>query len=216
MNTDKQYDAILVHVYWLSNIDGDVKLSTRSNLVAASAASLYLQGKVKNIVITGGKIWGKEYPSVARLMANELTNTFTIPQEHIFIKDIALNTSQEIDEFLKIAEKMNWQSLLDLASKKHFWTISKLYMNKGVKDKVEFVNMEDVLLKGNNDELIKRVKKLMYSKYEFNYILYELVIRLVLFIDPQYTLLGKIAGKERIKKTFAGLLPFLPMDEYQL
>lgn len=81
------FDAILVHFYWLSE-KGSAQLGLRSRLADRAAALVYDQGKgAKNIVLTGGHFWGKEYASSAELMAKELEEKYNVPKSEIIIPE---------------------------------------------------------------------------------------------------------------------------------
>lgn len=200
-------DVIIVHSYWLSQRkDKIIELSFRGKKIVEAAAYLYKNSSSHPfILITGGKIWGNEYLSLSQLAKKELIEKYNIPQEKIIIKDEAFDTNEEIDVSLQIIKDKKWTTAIDLAWKKHFWTISLLYKVKGFKP--NFISVEEILP--------QQTKQFTHSIYEFNYFLYILLIRLALIFDPEYKLLGKSAKTIRGKKGNFGL-PFLPADKYSL
>lgn len=102
------FDAVLVHGYWLSQRgeSGRLKMSSRSHIAARAAMLLYNKGRgAQNIVLTAGQVWGKEYPSSAKMMADELIRKYKIPAERIIVADTAINTDDEVAIFLELAAK---------------------------------------------------------------------------------------------------------------
>lgn len=207
-------DAILIHAYWLSTGNGRITVSFRGKLALQAAALLFEEYNKPYLIITGGEIWGPSYPSLAKIMAEELREIYGIPKNKIIVRDTAYDTNDEINIFLQLAHKYGWKTLTSLACKKHFWTIPLLYKNRMTKP--NFIAIEDVLIKRGDILTRQQVKKFHWSKYELNYALYQLAIRLVLFFDPEYKKLGKKARQSRLKKHPYGLLPFLPIDIYTL
>ena len=164
--------------------------------------------------MAAGFIWGDTYPSIAEVMVKQLTNRYRIPKDKIIIRDIALNTKDEIEVFKGLAKKYAWKQVASLSAKKHLWTLPLLYKDTSLHP--TFFAYEDVLQREGDEVTKEIVKKFAFSKYEFSYALYEAVIRLVLFFDPSYAYLRKRTVKERNQKTHYGLFPFLPADKYRL
>lgn len=207
-------DAVLVHSYWFSQKgNGPVTLSLRSKLAIDAAAILYRNGKVKYIVITAGPIWGKAYPSLGKKMAEALYAQ-GIPKEHIILKEDAMDTYEEIAEFLQIAHQHKWKMLADIAAAPHDITIPTLYAT--LKGKATYLTLENIIQAEGTPEEKDAVQLLISSWYENTLSLYERVIRLTLFIDPHYHLLGIQAKNTRNKKTTYGGIPFFPVDKYDL
>lgn len=212
MQTDP--DAIFIHAYWLSKENNRITLSLRGKLAIQAAAILFERSQTKPyLVLSGGPIWGPSYPTLAQVMADELRETYGIPKNRIIIRDTAFDTNDEIRIFLHLAKKYRWKQLLDLACKKHFWTIKFLYKKSSIKP--GFVKIEQVLKKHGDILTRQQVKKFGMSVYEVNYALYQLAIRIVLLFDPEYKKLGKRAQQTRMKPHPYGLLPFLPIDIYK-
>lgn len=197
-------DAIFVHGYWLSQKGNeDTTLSLRSTLVTQAAAKIFQQqNKYPFIVLAAGHIWGESYPSVGALMQQQLILS-GIPKEKIILQDTAINTKDEIDILLQLRQQQGWQQILDIAFQKHLWTIPLLFGKE--KQRVQFISVEKVLGRIHIPFIL-----------EWNYLLYQLTVRLVLFFDPTYTFLGKKSHADRRKKSGFGLLSFLPADKYEL
>lgn len=216
MKVMKVFDAILVHGYWLSQKgeNSQVELSLRSKLVAYAAALLYKDKIAKNIILPAGYIWGKNVPSIADLIKEELVKKYDVPEDKILVSDEGLNTKSEIVTFLKIVEENNFEGLGDLSFATHQLTIPIHYNGKR---KVEFLNVEDVIFEKGDNEHKKILKWLKDSRFEFNFLIYQILVRLVQIIDPDYRILGKIADKTRNKKSHNNvILPFFKIDAYDL
>lgn len=207
-------DAVLVHGYWLSQIGdtGQVDLSLRSELAVRAASTLFKSGQVDYIVVTAGPIWGLRYESLGKRMSDEL-QIYGVPQDKIILQDTAIDTNDEITTFLQIAKQYNWTTLEDLAFTKQDLIIPTLYKNNGTQ--VSYLSVEKTLLADGVDEDTKAVNSLNQSWYEFNFAIYEDLIKTMMLVDRQYTFLHNQAVSQRIKKSGYGL-PFLPVDKYSL
>jgi hypothetical protein len=179
-----KFDAVLVHGYWLS-IGKKTGPSVRTRLAIAAAGGLYRNDMVSNIVISAGPIWGKAYPSVGLVMKRELQARYGVPGKRIIMADRALSTKAEIDMFQGLARKRGWLHSADVAFSAHHWTIPLGYRGR----LPEFLHIEDVIKKWGSGEDRQMLARLMRSRYEFNFRLYEAAIRLVQVIDRDYKLM---------------------------
>lgn len=161
-----QFDALLVHGYWMSDKtirkhqkEGTVSErhitapALRTHFAARAAALAWDNGKgAGKIVIDLGHLWGSDYPSEGKVMADTLINKYHVPAEAIILREEAYSTGGEVKSFLELAKENDWTNVLDVASKWHHLTIKKLY--DGVDLNVEFKSIQDVL---KDDD--KRVKQ---------------------------------------------------------
>lgn len=209
------FDALLVHGYWLSQKgENPVEISLRSKLAVYATYLLYRNKQVKNIFLPAGHIWGKNFPSIAQLMEEELVKKYDVPKDNIIVSDEGLNTRSEITAFLKIAENKDWKSLGDLSFEAHHLTIPIHYQR--LKKKAKFINVEDVIAQEGDSKNQKVLKWLKNSRFEFNFRLYQTLVKVVQFFDPDYKLLGGIADKTRDKKSHNSPLSFMAIDVYDL
>ncbi len=210
--SNKKYDALLLHGNWLSeDSKGNTVLSVRSFLATEAAAICYRNFEGIKIVISAGKIWGDNYSSVAHFMERKLIEKHGIPKKDIIRSDDGIDTKEEVDLFLKLAQKNNWHNLLDIAFGTHMWIIPKLYGED--KKRIRFETIEGILTKHGTAEMKAKLRKIKKSKYEWNFRIYEFLLWISLFIDPSYSLPGIVAKKTRNKKIIPGGLPFLPVDK---
>lgn len=213
---EEKFDAILVRGYWLSQrgSTSPVKTSLRSHLLDRAVTTLYHNGIVDNIILTVGHVWGNGYPSVAEVMKGELVQKYRIPERSIHIVPEALNTDDETALFLKLADENEWKELVDLNYKTHS-SAKGTYATRG--RYAEPIYAEEILIQ-DDPRVQNLVRRLLKSKYERNFKLYELWKKPWLMISPDYKLLKKFS-KLRDKKGDLSV-PFsfgkLRIDKYEL
>ena len=138
----ERYDAVLAHVY-MYNFQADrPRSSIRGHMQVSALAHLYQEGKIGHIFIAGGQVWGNEYPSLAEIMARELTRRNVNPED-IIMNPIAKDTPKEIDLFLEEAKKRGWQNIADVANDIHQRRIEHIYSKRGIK--ITSISAEDIL-----------------------------------------------------------------------
>lgn len=243
---EPQFDAVLVHGWCLSQNGEEAKVrgGLRAHFSELAAKILIDQKMAGCIVLTCGKIWGPQYPSVAQVMADELVTKYHVSNNHIIINDgdNALTTSEEIDSFLGLARQHGWKRLGDVGFKKHRrWAIPGIFKEKGdqveiVSDKetsviqaspkptVRLMTVEDIIFE--NIKVDERIKKILRdltsikSKYEISFLIYELLKQLLLRAKGgRYESLSHTAASQRNSK--GHLLPrplgiILETDKYNL
>ncbi len=207
------FDAVLVHCYWPSE-KNRFNLGLRTRLADRAAALVYDGGKgVKNIVLTGGHIWGSEYPSSAQLMGKELEEKYRIPKEAIIIRGDAQSTLGEVETFMELAREKGWTRLLDIASGKHLWTIPGILKKYG--ENVVWRSNEEILKdKDQNPHIKKLLKKLGRSKYELSFMIYEVGVWIAMHL-PHFNY-ERLEARNRAKRTGKGKDFIFPGDVYKL
>lgn len=175
-----QYDAILVHGYWMS--EHRTGLGLRSRLTARAAALAYDQGKgAEKIVVDLGQLWGPDYPSEGKLIADELETKYHVPHEAIIIKEDAFSTGGEVKSFVGLAKQNGWTNLLDVAFARHqgvighrFGTIPLIYKrNKTEGINVTYASVENLLKNDPNPHVKRLAEDLTWSNYALVYAGYE-------------------------------------------
>ncbi len=90
--------------------------SPQSRAVALKALELFLQGKGKNILFTGGyNLAGG--PTEAELMAQVISGK--VPPENLFLEKKSWRTFQNADSSLPILEEHGWKSAIIIAQQWH-------------------------------------------------------------------------------------------------
>lgn len=209
-----RYDAVVIHGYWLSQKDnGPVGLSFRSMLAVKAAAYLYRNDVTNIFVVPAGPVWGSTYPSIGKVMSSELQK-IGVPAKNIIVADSGMDTNQEVAIFLSLAKEHHWQSLGDLAAAQHSSVIQALYQNR--QTSVDLLSYEDIIRQYGTPDEKKILASFSHSFYEYDFTLYEQLVKTAMLFDPKYVLLGKIAQESRVKKSSNGGVYFLPTDIFQL
>lgn len=205
-------DAILLHCYWLSQKDnGPVRLSLRSELEARAAFLLYKNHKADYFVITGGPIWGDNYPSIGKVMQQELIR-LGVPEKNIILKESAMDTYEEVTVFLQIAKEHHFLTLSDLAAYQHLLIIPQLFTVQ--RGSAIYFSVEEVLKTFGQTQDKQAIENLSHSLYSIGFGLYELLVKGILVFDPKYQLLTHHARATRNHKAPYGAVLFLPIDTY--
>jgi hypothetical protein len=209
-----QYDAVLVHGYWLTEKGDKTALALRSRLAVRAAALLYKEGRVKKIFLAAGKFWGDEYPSVGELMAKELEAVYGIPPEEIVIGDEAYSTGGEVKRFLQSAERSGWTNLLDIAFDQHLKTIPNVF--KQHKGRASLESVEQILRKNDPNRHVKHLlDRLASSEFEADFALYERLVSIGLNI-PILNDYDRLEVRNKKARTKKGKESSLPIDIYKI
>ena len=207
-------NALLLHGYWLSQKDnGPVSLSLRSEMEVKAAYLLYKNNKTEYLVITAGPIWGNTYPPLGVIMTQRLMQ-LGVPTSKIILIPTAMDTYEEIHVFLTTARQHHWQSLGDLAAFRHDLTIPQLFATQHAS--AIYLSVEQVLTQMGDRSDQKMVQNIAHSIYDLGFGLYEFCVRVILFVDPRYQLLGNHARSTRTHKASYGGIFFIPIDKYNL
>ena len=210
-----QYDAVLVHGYWLTERGDNTALALRSRLAVRATALLYKEGRVKKIFLAAGKFWGDEYPSVGEVMARELETVYGIPPEEIVIEDEAYSTGGEIKRFLQSAERNGWTNLLDIAFDQHLRVIPDVF--KQYKGKAKLESVEQTIRRyDSNKHILHLLNRLANSEFEADFALYESLLSLGLNVPLVRLNYDKLEAKNRKTRTKKGKDSSLPIDIYKI
>jgi hypothetical protein len=205
------YDAILVHGYWMS--EHRTGLALRSRLAARAAALAYGSGNGANkIVVNLGNLWGANYPSEGSLLAKELEEKYHVPHEAIILRENAYSTGGEVKSFLELARENGWSSLLDVAFSSHHLTIPEIY--KEYSGIAGFKSVEEILKTDSESPHIENLLgRLSRSKYGKTYWFYERVKWLAMH-RPGFSY-DELEQKNKKARTNKGKDFILPVDVYK-
>jgi len=193
-----QFDAILVHSFWISrkeypqvpkdlkDPDGPdaFKGSLRSRLVTRAAALFYNEGLTDKIVVVGGKVKGPSYPSNASVIRTELLEIYKIPEKDIFFQERGDNTEGEVEVLSDLAMKNSWSNVASVSFETHRNSVLDALSNIPDKTKTSFVSVEDIINKYDKPAVKDLLKRLDNSGYELGYKAYETTKAFLRSIPP--------------------------------
>lgn len=176
------FDAVLVHSYWLSRSEGMDSIngfrgSLRTRLATRAAFHMYNSGQCERIVFLGGHLKGPSYPSTAELSAKEAIEKYGIPPQKVVAQPLGYGTEEEAVEFRRLATENSWRSLGVLGFVEHFPSISRFIpgTNPLGETTVEHVTVQNTLLENEeNPHVLHLLKRLDRSRYHFGFLAYEL------------------------------------------
>jgi hypothetical protein len=211
-----QYDALLVHGYWMSEpTPGNVRLALRSRLAVRAAALAYNGGKgAGKIVIDLSHLWGPNYPTEGSLMAKELEDKYSIPHEAIILREGAYSTGGEVKSFVTLAKENGWEKLMDVAFSNHHLTIPRIYREYKNEALVEYKSVEDILREKDDHLVTQLTKRLEKSRYGKTYRLYERAKWLRMHM-PGFNY-DSLETKNKNSRKDKGKEFILPVDIYKL
>lgn len=115
-------------------------------LNTCAAGHLYQEGKIKKIIVTGGKTGYEESPSEGEIMAKILQKEFKVPEGDIIIEDAASNTIENavytIDTIDENPEK--YKNIVSIAAAHHLERTEILNNLLGIDAK--YLSSEEILL----------------------------------------------------------------------
>jgi hypothetical protein len=160
------FEAIMIHGYWMSDKtirthqeDGTITQrhitasALRTHFAARATALAWDGGKgAGKIFIDLGHLWGPDYPSEGKVMADILVNKYHVPAEAIILREEAYSTGGEVKSIVEVAKQNDWTNVLDISSRWHKFTIRRLYKESGLK--VQFKSIQGILK--DDDKRVKR------------------------------------------------------------
>lgn len=113
-------DQIDTHIGW------GLPVGAKARCIAA--AELFNKGQIREIILTGGKTGGENYPSEAELMKRYLVNKFNIPEIALVLEDKSTNTIENFAHVLNLVDsnKDQYQNLSFLSAGFHLARVEKL------------------------------------------------------------------------------------------
>ncbi|PIP21363.1 MAG: hypothetical protein COX39_03325 [Candidatus Nealsonbacteria bacterium CG23_combo_of_CG06-09_8_20_14_all_40_13] len=80
-------------------------LPTGAKARCIAAAELFHKGQIREVVLTGGKTGGEDYPSEAELMRDYLVKKMKVPEESLILEDKSTNTIENFANVLKMIDQ---------------------------------------------------------------------------------------------------------------
>jgi len=190
----------LIHVYQLREaFDGSIQPSKRGLIQACAAYELARRGEIDTIFIAGGNVWGEEYPPFSRVLAEQMQQIgVRVPINAV---SSAMDTPQEIDEYLKMtADKPNSQYIF-IANRTHLDRIKDRVASRGIAN-AEFIAAEDVLKE--LPYFKKFIEEFERSEIENKFKKREARVRFVyrLGLEKFFTFIAKKGRKRRFSVDF--------------
>lgn len=217
-----QYDAILVHGYWMSEPKPRrVKMALRTHFAARAAALAYNGGKgAGKIVIDLGHLWGPDYPTEGSVIAKALETKYHVPHNAIILRENAYGTFGEVKSVLELAKENGWTNVLDVAFGNHHWTIPQIYWSKELWPSrpkhlgVEYRSVESIL-EEDDRRTFTLLKRFNASRYGRIYPVYE-GIKWALMHRPGFKYESLEAKNKKARTKPGHVAPLLHVDKYKL
>lgn len=143
----ERYDAILAHCYGYRETRNGVRGSIRMRMQARAVAEIAKREDEAVIFMGAAKLWGENYPSLADLLASEITKR-GIALSRLIVIPQAWDTPQEVDLFLKEAQKNGWVKIADVANDSHYIVIKEIYRRR--QQNPDCFSTEDILLESEH------------------------------------------------------------------
>ena len=200
-----KYDALLVHGYWMSDKtirkhqeDGAISErhitapALRTHFAARAATLAWDEGRgAGKIVLDLGHLWGPDYPTEGKIIADALVNKYHVPREAIILRENAYSTYGEVKTVLELARENGWSKIMDVGFRAHHLTIPGIYKSKELKGvgpanlRVDYEAVESILDKDDKRVIAVRRKFAGLTRkgirYGLTYIAYEGLKRLYMF-----------------------------------
>lgn len=148
---EKPFDAVIVYgegpvVEVMKGRKGTIGYRAEGRMNTYAAGSLYQEGKVRRIIVSGGKTGGEELQSEAERMAWILKERFHVPENDIILEPKAKNTIENTVFTANILDKepAKYQDLLALTVSHHLERTKEINDLMGVKTK--YISSEEVLM----------------------------------------------------------------------
>lgn len=204
-----RYDALLTHGYWLSNDNGAHNIdgfrgSLRTRLSTRAAVDLYFTEGPMNLVFTGGKLKGPNYPATSEIAREEAVYKYGVPSEHVITAETGLDTETESLTFESLAREHGWTDVGVLSFAQHNPSVSRFFPKivlPGQVTTVEHRTVEDVLEKYDDPLVAALAQRLKWSiHYGWGFNLYELAKTLIMNVPGGKDWLYEKNRKARTEK----------------
>lgn len=178
--------------------NGQAKLTIDSRLRAIAAGIIASEGKASELIFSGGKTSGQEYPSEAEAMRDYLLVRFPELRDFpITLDEESIDTSQNAEFTSKVMKDKGLESALLITNEYHMLRSSRNFERKKVD--VEPLPAEEVI-EGADPKY--HLYKNFVDKYLNSYDIkkkkaVEVVLRGIMAIDPDGKLLTALAKKMR-------------------
>lgn len=207
-NSGPNYDAALIHGYWLSrsqhpdNVDG-FRGSLRTRLTTRAGVDLHRNEGPMKLVYVGGRLKGPSYPSTADLFAAEASQKYQISEEDIITLDTGFGTEAETLGFEQLAEQNGWNRVCVISFEDHDPSVRRFTPRirttnaSASTSTVEHRSVEEILLDYDDPHVSNLAQRLARSRFHYGFVAYELAKTLIMAIPGGKDRLYRASEKSR-------------------
>jgi len=146
--------------YRVNKESGKFELGELAKLRLLAAAKLYKKQVVNKIVLTGGNVFGKGYPTVTSLSTPFLIRRGVLKKD-LIVDGRAKDTVGEIE--LSLPKILKTGRVAVLSDAEHLKRVKILYKNRGVK--AEFLAAENILERSSSPGFLLKVREAFLRRW---------------------------------------------------
>lgn len=167
------------------------RLDLESKIRCLAGGMLAQNGRIKELILSGGHVYGKENPSVAEGMKEYILKHFPDLKDFpIITEEDSMDTSENAEFIQKMIKEKNIETAFLITSKSHLKRASKLFKEYGVETFP--VDAETELAERSNRHGVY-TKKYLESDRNLKNESNEKIFRAMMVIDPKQKLLRMAA-----------------------
>lgn len=168
---------------------GPDRLDQWARMRVLAAGMMFTEGLVGPIILTGGRLFKKDSPSVAQSMKDYLLLKFPqIPEDSIILEEESVDTSENAENVTQILRERKIPSAIVLTDEPHLPRAKKLFENYGAEVLTGASAQEKLKTRSKHGHHQKFVERLRQSKEFEDFAKREQILNKLLWIDPH----GKI------------------------
>lgn len=180
------------------------RLDKWSKMRVLAAGMMFEEGLAGQIILTGGKLFGEERPSVAKAMKEYLffkscdeKGKPRITEDSIILEEESFDTSGDAEEVVKILQERRIPGAIILTNEPHLARAEKLFKNYGAE--VHSGIAAEAKIKERSEKHARLVQRQAHSLDNLKFWGREFVLRGLLYFDPEGKIIRKLAQKRRPK-----------------
>jgi len=182
-----------------SSESGLPQLDLAGKIRALAAGEILSRGEVPKLIITGGRFWGEENPSLASETWKYIKAKYPeIPESSVILLEEAIDTNSNVNNSVRIMKENGIKNVLLLSSGFHLKRAKDYFSEAGIEVfDTRAAEQETAKRSSRHQKLIEKYQKSFGLKIEQAK---EIVLSGIAKIDKKGNLIRDIATKLRAKK----------------